>query len=110
MSEFFSEVFPRAATNFWIVMAAINVLRDQITDHASYEHVRRKVLMSLYARDANQGGQAVHNDLGERAGVFVRDDSCNGPCRRRMPGWERSAALKKISAAEIGRASCRERV
>src|SRR5258708_7930230 len=99
MSEFFSEVFPRAATNFRIVMAAINVLRDEITDHASYEHVRRKVLMSLDARDGNQGGQAVHHDLGERAGILVRDDSCNGPCRRRMPGWERSAALKKISAA-----------
>src|SRR5260370_14664556 len=99
MAEFFSEVFPRAATNFWIVMAAINVLRDEITDHASYEHVRRKVLMSLDARDGNQGGQAVHHDLGERAGILVRDDSCNGPCRRRMPGWERSAALKKISAA-----------
>src|SRR5258708_1885780 len=99
MAECFSEVFPRAATNFRIVMATINVLRDEITDHASDEHVRRKVLVSLYARDANQGGQAVHHDLGERAGILVRDDSCNGPCRRRMSGWERSAALKKISAA-----------
>src|SRR5258708_19909927 len=99
MAEFFSEVFPRAATNFWIVMAAINVLRDEITDHASYEHVRRKVLMSLYARDANQGGQAVHHNLGERAGVFVPDDSSNGPCRRRMSERQSSPPFKKISTA-----------
>src|SRR5260370_8913038 len=99
MAEFFSEVFPRAATNFWIVMAAINVLRDEITDHASYEPVRRKVLLSLYARDANQGGQAVHHNLAERAGIFERDYSCNRPCRHTLSGRQTRAALTKTPPA-----------
>src|SRR6266446_8940160 len=91
---------PFPAAEFRIVMPAVNVLRNEITHHAANDHVRRKVSMSLHAGDANQRGQAISHYLGEWTGIFVGDDSCNGPCSCRMPRGEGGAtALKKRSAA-----------
>src|SRR5260370_10275569 len=41
---------PFSAAEIGIVMTTVNVLRDQIPDHAANDYVRRKMLLSLYAR------------------------------------------------------------
>src|SRR2546430_2560279 len=83
-SSYCTQGSPFAAAEIKIVMPAVNVLCNEIADHAADQYVRWKMLARFHARDAHQRGQAVRHDLGERAGIFVSDYACHRPCSRGM--------------------------
>src|SRR6267143_6124487 len=83
-----------------IVMSAINILRDEISDDAVDQYIGGKVLMAAHARNVHQGSKAVGDGFHERAGIFVRDYPRHRPCSGRMfRGERRSTVLKKRPGA-----------
>src|SRR5260370_34652588 len=87
---------PLSAAEIGIVMPAVNILREKVSNHAANEHVRRKMLVSFHTRDTDQRRQAVHHDLSERSRVFMCDHRCQRPCRSRvLRGKGGASALKK---------------
>src|SRR5437588_774201 len=81
-------------------MTAVNVLRDQIADHAADQHVGRKMLVRFHARNIHQGSQAVSKDFREWTGILMRDNTGNGPrCRSMLRRKGSAAALKERATA-----------
>src|SRR6267143_6905209 len=67
-----------------IVMSAINILRDEISNDAADQYVGGKVLMAAHAQNVHQGGKAVGYGFHERARIFVRDYPRHRTCGRCM--------------------------
>jgi len=101
MAEFFSEVFPRGATCFWILMTAVDLLRNQVSNDAANGNVRREMVAGTDARKTHCGSETVAEELGERAGVFMREDSRDGKSRRHMLRREGRAALEEAATAVV---------
>jgi len=81
------------------MMAAVDVLCDEIADHAADEHVRGKMLAARTREKSTVGRQTIDEQLGERSGVFMRNDPRDRPCGSGMFRRERCATLKKVPAA-----------
>src|SRR6267378_3350514 len=81
------------------MMAAVDVLCDEIADHAADEHVRGKMLAGAHPREVDRCRQTIDEQLGERSGVFMRNDPRDRPCGSGMFRRERCATLKKVPAA-----------
>ena len=82
-------------------MAAINVLCDEVADHGTNDHVRRKMLLGAHARNVDQRSQTVSHDFSKRARIFVCDDSGNGPCCGGVLRRKRSAATLEERPASV---------
>src|ERR1700682_5862991 len=80
-------------------MAAVDVLCDEIADHAADEHVRGKMLPSAHARKVHRRRQSIDEQLGEQSGVFMRNDPGNRPSSSGVFRRERCATLEKVPAA-----------
>src|SRR5438309_1571369 len=83
------------------MMAAINVLCDEVADQGTNDHVRRKMLLGAHARNVDQRSQTVSHDFSKRARIFVCDDSGNGPCCGGVLRRKRRATTLKERAAAI---------
>src|SRR5882724_7636848 len=75
---------PGGTGEFRIVVAAIDVLRDEVAEEAADEDVRGKMLASTYSRETYGRSGAVSQNLAQWPGILVRDDSRDGPGRRRV--------------------------
>src|SRR5712692_1507125 len=82
-------------------MAAIDVLRHKITDHAANQDIGGKVLMGANARNVHQRRKAVSHDFGEWPCILLRDDSSHRPRRSGVFGRKGRATTLKERAASV---------
>src|SRR5258708_4447890 len=80
-------------------MAAVDVLSDEISDHAANELVRRKMLPGMHPRKVHRHRQSIYEQLGEDSRVFMRNDPRDRPSGSGVFRRERCAALEKVPAA-----------
>src|SRR5258708_10178670 len=97
-AEYLADRSPRLAAEIWIVMAAVDVLCDDIADHAAGEHVRGKMLPGAHARKVDRGRQTIDEQLGEESGVFMRNDSRHRPSGSGVFRREGCTAAEKVPA------------
>src|SRR5215472_11218337 len=81
-------------------MTTVNILRNEISDHAADQNVRRKMLVRLHTRNIDQRGQSVGEELRQRSGILMRDHTGHRPgCGSMFRGKGSAAALKKGATA-----------
>ena len=81
------------------MMAAVDMLCDQIAHNAGNEDVGREVLARANARVAHRRSQAVSQQLWERSGILVCNHSGHSPCCSAVLRWERRSPLKEMPRA-----------
>src|SRR6266849_4182669 len=54
---------PFPAAEIGVVMTAVNVLRDEVADHGTNDHIRGKMLLGAHARNVDQRSQTVGHDF-----------------------------------------------
>ena len=78
-------------------MPTVNFLPNHVPHQLANEHVRRKMLSRSHARITHERGQTVSEQLGYRAGIFVCDNSRDGPRGRGVLRWKRCTSAEKRS-------------
>src|ERR1700730_15772408 len=79
----------------------IDFLPHEPTDGATDEDVGREMLLSADTRCTHGCGQTIRKKGRERTGIFMSDDTCNGPCRCGMLGGKRNASLPETPAVIV---------
>jgi hypothetical protein len=64
------------------------VSSDQVSESAADQNIRRKVLPSGHAANANAQSETMSINLDWSTGVFGRNHLGKGPCCHGMAGWE----------------------
>ena len=77
----------------------VDILRNQVSQHASHQDVGRKMLMSLHPGQTDGGRGTIGEKGWNRSTVLVCKDPGDGPRNSRVFGGERSARMEKGSAA-----------
>src|ERR1017187_4458470 len=70
---------------------------------AAYDCVRCPVLMPHNPRSAHPSGQAVSQELGQGAGIFVSNHAGNRPTDGSVLGRERNSTLEKLPLSVAGK-------
>jgi len=85
--------------DFGFVTPAVDVLCDEIAQHASDKHIRRKVLAAMNARKVNRSCRSVRDQLRQDSGIFVGYYTGNRPGGGCVLRGKRCSALEEVSAA-----------
>ena len=70
---------PLIAAQSWVMVVAIDVLRDELANQTPDKYIRGKMLLAPYSRNADEGGKTVANKFWEEARIFVSKNSGHGP-------------------------------
>src|SRR5215471_5545275 len=91
------------AAEFWIVVARVNLASDEPSQGAADNDVAGKMFFAGDSGYAYAGGQAVSQQFGQRAGIFMSQDAGDGPSHDGVTGGKRGVQGVATSESPLAR-------
>src|SRR5262249_830397 len=80
-----------------IVMGLVNILAGEVSQSATNEYIRGKVLLACHPGETHRGGSAIGERPGQPAGILAGENAGEAPCEAGVLRGERDTTAKEVS-------------